>query len=472
MRRPTFCRFLLTSGWMCVWLGCGASQHSAEEREADGDGDTDGDTDVDYGGCDEFCENDCTWGWDDDVDGDQHMCAEDCDSEDPTIYLGAPDEVGDGIDQSCDGVDGVDGDGDGHASMESGGDDCDDSSATTSPGPARDWTIEDAGAAAFPGSSDSLATDAAGSAHVVLAAQSPTYSTRREAGWLTEAIPSDAGMWSPSIAISSAGDVVVAFASQGIVLATRSARGGWWTFEGVDEEGDAPRLFLDAQDQPHVVYRVGSGARVHARRLAGSWERSDGPSGVQPCDVLVDRDGRMLALAVDEAAGDLLVWSLVADQWSASVVAPAVGSVPACALAAGPEGMQAAWLVDRTTAEGGSSTEVSHATSTDGLWTVQPVATEDDACVDLSLAVETDGTVHVGVACLGSMRWHSSEDAQWRHDVLLARAPAWEAREPEVDLAVDTAGVPQLLYRDGQTWRWMRLAPNDGVDQNCDGRDE
>ena len=46
----------------------------------------------------------------------------------------APDEVGDGIDQNCDGVDGVDFDGDGYASLASGGTDCDDTSEHSYPG--------------------------------------------------------------------------------------------------------------------------------------------------------------------------------------------------------------------------------------------------------------------------------------------------------------------------------------------------
>ena len=32
---------------------------------------------------------------------------EDCDDEDPTIHIGADDPEGDGIDQNCDGVDGI-----------------------------------------------------------------------------------------------------------------------------------------------------------------------------------------------------------------------------------------------------------------------------------------------------------------------------------------------------------------------------
>ncbi|MBI2897588.1 MAG: hypothetical protein HYY06_28780 [Deltaproteobacteria bacterium] len=42
----------------------------------------------------------------------------------------------DGIDQNCDGVDGVDDDGDGHASLTTGGDDCDDADVTAFPGAA------------------------------------------------------------------------------------------------------------------------------------------------------------------------------------------------------------------------------------------------------------------------------------------------------------------------------------------------
>ncbi len=41
--------------------------------------------------------------------------------------------MGEGVDQSCDGVDGVDDDGDGYASDESGGEDCDDTSPEVSP---------------------------------------------------------------------------------------------------------------------------------------------------------------------------------------------------------------------------------------------------------------------------------------------------------------------------------------------------
>lgn len=62
-----------------------------------------------------------------DPSGNAHVVSLDTDSGD---LLEWTDEVlPDGVDQNCDGVDGVDADGDGHASKASGGDDCDDADA-------------------------------------------------------------------------------------------------------------------------------------------------------------------------------------------------------------------------------------------------------------------------------------------------------------------------------------------------------
>jgi len=60
----------------------------------------------------------------------------DCDDADAAVHPGAPDPVGDGIDQNCDGPDGVDADGDGSLAIASGGDDCDDGDPTVLPGAA------------------------------------------------------------------------------------------------------------------------------------------------------------------------------------------------------------------------------------------------------------------------------------------------------------------------------------------------
>ncbi len=59
----------------------------------------------------------------------------DCDDNDPDVHPGAADPYGDGVDSDCDGADGVDGDGDGYAANADGADhDCDDGDPEVNPG--------------------------------------------------------------------------------------------------------------------------------------------------------------------------------------------------------------------------------------------------------------------------------------------------------------------------------------------------
>ena len=75
-----------------------------------------------------------------DADGDGRASVAsggvDCDDDAAGTYPGAADPHGDGVDTDCDGVDGVDADGDGHASTGSGGADCDDGDPAVHPGAA------------------------------------------------------------------------------------------------------------------------------------------------------------------------------------------------------------------------------------------------------------------------------------------------------------------------------------------------
>jgi hypothetical protein len=74
-----------------------------------------------------------------DTDGDGALDYEDCAPDDPSIHPGPEDEPGDGIDQNCDGVDGVldcDDDDDTFIAAGCGGDDCDDDDGSTFPGAA------------------------------------------------------------------------------------------------------------------------------------------------------------------------------------------------------------------------------------------------------------------------------------------------------------------------------------------------
>ena len=71
---------------------------------------------------------------DSDLDGDGLTAKQgDCDDSDAQVHPGAIDILGNQVDDNCDGVDGTDGDRDGHASTQTGGKDCDDELDTVFP---------------------------------------------------------------------------------------------------------------------------------------------------------------------------------------------------------------------------------------------------------------------------------------------------------------------------------------------------
>ena len=137
------------SRWLLALLlsGCTPLPSKDELLDPDGDGAVWGD-DCDNGDAGTFpgaeevwyddIDNDCDPATsDDDADGDGFEArvsgGEDCDDTSTAINPQASDIV-DGIDQNCDGVDGVDQDRDGFASEVSGGEDCDDADASIYPG--------------------------------------------------------------------------------------------------------------------------------------------------------------------------------------------------------------------------------------------------------------------------------------------------------------------------------------------------
>ena len=95
-----------------------------------------GATEVAYDGIDQSCDGSDLC----DVDGDGYdydgeFCyGDDCDDDDEDIHIGADEGWYDGIDQNCDGLSDYDEDGDGFDSASYGGDDCDDADPDTYPG--------------------------------------------------------------------------------------------------------------------------------------------------------------------------------------------------------------------------------------------------------------------------------------------------------------------------------------------------
>ena len=126
--------FTLFLSMAVVGIGCEKTADIEGDKPGECSDRADNDQDGDYDCNDSDCVGspDCQSADDsgdsgEDKDNDGYTESEgDCDDDNPNINPIVVDLVGDGIDQNCDGVDGMDFDGDGEASSVSGGRDCDD----------------------------------------------------------------------------------------------------------------------------------------------------------------------------------------------------------------------------------------------------------------------------------------------------------------------------------------------------------
>ncbi len=153
-----------------------------------------------------------------DADGDGHAEAgtggNDCNDADARFHPGAADEVFDWRDQNCDGIDGVDGDRDGWASEESGGLDCDDADRDINPGAMEDgWDLEEVDEDGFTYWT-SLQMDASDYAHVVYREGSENviaYATNASGAWVRDVVAEEEGVDYGDLALAADGTAHVAF---------------------------------------------------------------------------------------------------------------------------------------------------------------------------------------------------------------------------------------------------------------------
>ncbi|MBL8741977.1 MAG: hypothetical protein JNK04_12810 [Myxococcales bacterium] len=413
-----------------------------------------------------------------DLDGDGHVSVvdggDDCDDSSAAAFPGAPDTVGDGIDQSCDGIDGVDADDDGYASTESLGTDCNDASPAVHPG----------------------ASDSAGQLGqtVVFTAERPSQD--------------------PYITVTSDGFVHIGFTETyhvGNVVHHRpkvtSNASGIWVDQSFGEDGFAIGI-VSNEETVHFSYgRSGNGDGV---------VYAAGPSTALALDASeVTSQGSVRGLSLDGSGtpflalhdgsypeGALSLATGTESGFAVTPVSPLAGSTPV-ALAVDPAGEPA--LVFHTAAG------LNLARRTGNSWTTETFATGDIGD-RAALAFDVTGGAHVLYESEGMLRYFGPDattetipldvDASYAK-LQLAAAPdgtlhmsvsqhsygahvfygalgpnGWVVHKiiestdtvgEDASLAVTGDGTVHFAYTGNYSVYYASMAAANGVDDDCDG---
>jgi hypothetical protein len=279
------------------------------------DKDGDGVADAKYPGCTE-----CTCNYK--CDSNCLFCCNDCNDNNPNIHpdpndppLGI-DSKGNGIDENCDGIDGVDKDRDGYASKASGGTDCDDSNASINPGAYDyvagecgewgDFSVETVDKTGKIGEYSSMKIDSNGKVHMVYYNRSYAalkYATNKSGSWNIEIVAGSIGNWSTyggcDIAVDSAGKIHISYHDEGQLKYVTNAS-SMWNSETVDRNsstGIMPSIAVDTSQKVHILYfddADGSLKYATNKYVSGEWGISvvDSFAGYSP-------DGSRISIAFD-----------------------------------------------------------------------------------------------------------------------------------------------------------------------------
>jgi len=249
------------------------------------------------------------------------------------------------VDNDCDGVDGVDADGDGHARVASGGGDCDDSDGEVNPGrpdfvdgfcfrTSRSWTLSDIteplGASA--GSFD-LAIDVDGHSHVSYYTRAGTlgYATNASGAWVLYVVDATASTGAASsLAVGQNGVVHIAYSARQ-ARELRYASGGpdGWAVAVLDSggainsRGQYLSPAMDATDGIHILYRDGLAQRLrYIVQRAGGWGAPEVVPGVDEPNtgVSLALDGSDLAHGVACGNPALRCVTKASGGWSSSYI--------------------------------------------------------------------------------------------------------------------------------------------------------
>jgi len=445
-------------------VGCGADGLVyATNRGRAGDG-----VDQDCDGVD---------GKDSDRDGHGSLATggDDCDDGDLSVHPGARETAGDCVDRDCDGEGAPpDADGDRHVTPACGGDDCDDSDPAAHGGaPSEAWSIE---AALGPGSFyfPSVAVDASGRLHVSYhdgGAQDLRYATNASGAWVSEVVDSDGDVgWDTSIALDEAGSVHVSYGGEpGLRHAWKAPDG--WTVTDVEAGRMADTaIAIDASGAVHVAYRDwGSHDLRYAVLRDGIWSVEEvdasGDTGREPA-LAVESSGAVHVVHVDWSRSVLRYATRAAGGWTLGDVTPlwTDGSGVSLRPSIGIDSRGAVQVAFTD----GDSCDLRVATGSDDSWSVETVD-PDGGCGPAALVFDETGAAHVGYfgdPTREGLRHATDASGAWTVETV---APIGEglamAAGPEGALAIVLTGVDSSL----------RIAtprrPPGVVDLDCSGRD-
>lgn len=266
----------------------------------------------------------------------------------------------------------------------------------------------------------SIAIDTAGWPHVAwtytndTSVTGPTYtpiwySTRTDAGWVSEAAGPEHGE-APSLDVDSAGRPSIAYATTWIGWSGSSALhcarkdAGAWSVTVIDSQGWAPSLRVDTQGIPHAAY-VSPGGLRYASLLAGSWTSEPvDPAGGDPSLALgPDGEPRIAYLGaglhVAYAERHLGTWTIsVADSSSGMDIEPSLALSPTGEprIAYESQGAFRPWLAERN----------------GGVWSAGAIDPSHDGYTP-QVGVDAVGQVFVAYAdnMLQVMRWAEGSHA-------------------------------------------------------------
>ena len=267
------------------------------------------------------------------------------------------------------------------------------------------------------------------------------------------------------IKVDSHGNLHVVFATGQLYYAT-NARGGWSVslVDAVHEVWDAA-LAIDRQDNIHVVYsavvRVDGTASPQAVRYIAL-------DGGAPVSELVDAHGSYPAIAVDSAGVVHVTYSVletyelmhakrIAGSWINETAVPAsAGSAIYSAVAVDSKGVVHATYTR-------SPERVGYATNEGGVWTAGWLIQDGITNTRVPIAIDDQDSVHIAYSgcadgCDPARIVHSvRERGLWTREVVATRGVTGDLFS-FLDLAVDSTGVPHILFNDREAGTLSYLA--------------